>query len=57
MVGDVNRKIISTLTSDYEIEERTICTVTMSLERRSKASSDSDPCALPRVEGQECGPG
>ena len=51
-VADVNRKIIMTLTSDCEMEERTISTVGMSLERKSKASSDSGTCAFPRQRGR-----
>ena len=47
-VAGVKRKIIMSLTSYYEMEERPVCTVRMSPERRSKASSDSGTCAFPR---------
>ena len=47
-VADVNRKIIMTPTSEYEVAEHTICTVRMPLERTSKASSDSGTSSFPR---------
>ena len=47
-VAGVKRKIIMSLTSYYEMEERPVCTVRMSPERRSKASSDSGTSAFPR---------
>ena len=48
-VADVNRKIIMTLKHQTtKWKNVLLSTVRMSLERRSKASSDSSTCAFPR---------